>query len=131
MNRFFKNFLLCGALGWCMEIVFTALGSLRRRELTLKGNTSIWMFPIYGCAALLAPVCRLVRKKPFWARGLLYMSLIFCGEYAAGSLLSRKTICPWDYRRSRWNVRRLIRLDFAPFWIVAGLLFESLLTTRE
>ena len=44
-----KNFLKCGLTGWCMEISFTALDSLRRRDMTLKGCTSLWMFPIYGC----------------------------------------------------------------------------------
>ncbi|MCI8286616.1 MAG: hypothetical protein HFH89_02930, partial [Lachnospiraceae bacterium] len=52
LTLFLKNFLKCGLAGWCMEISFTALDSLRRRDMTLKGCTSLWMFPIYGCAAL-------------------------------------------------------------------------------
>ena len=38
---FIKNFLRCGLTGWCMEIFFTSLDSLRRRDYKLKGNTSI------------------------------------------------------------------------------------------
>lgn len=60
---FFKNFLKCGLIGWCMEIIFTSVTSLRRRDMTLKGSTSIWMFPIYGCAAVVAPLSRLLKKK--------------------------------------------------------------------
>lgn len=127
--RFFKDFLKCGLTGWCMEILFTAADSLRRRDLTLKGVTSLWMFPIYGSAALLGPVSRLLREKPLWLRGLTYMSMIFSAEYFTGLLLSRHKLCPWDYGRSRWNVRRVIRLDYAPWWFWAGLLFERLLSS--
>lgn len=125
---FFHNFIRCGLTGWCMEILFTALDSLRRRDMTLKGNTSVWMFPIYGCVAVLSPVSRLLKGKPFWFRGLTYMSMIFSGEYLTGRILEKRQLCPWDYSRSRWNIRHLIRLDFAPFWFGAGLLFERILT---
>lgn len=128
---FLRNFLRCGLTGWCMEILFTSLEAVRRRDFKLKGNTSIWMFPIYGCAALFAPVHRLLRHKPFWVRGLTYMSLIFSGEYISGRLLSLRAMCPWDYSRSRWNIHRVIRLDYAPFWFGAGLLFEKILLSRD
>lgn len=124
---FLQNFLRCGLTGWCMEIIFTSLDSVRRRDLQLKGNTSIWMFPIYGCAAFFAPVHRLLRKKPFWVRGLTYMSMIFSGEYISGRLLSKRGMCPWDYGKSRWSIQRVVRLDYAPFWFGAGLLFEKIL----
>lgn len=124
---FFHNFIRCGFTGWCMEILFTALDSLRRRDMTLKGFTSIWMFPIYGCAAVFSPVSRLLKGKAFWIRGLAYMSMIFSGEYLTGRILEKRRLCPWDYSRSRWNIRHLVRLDFAPFWFGAGLLFEKLL----
>lgn len=122
-----KNFLKCGLTGWCMEILFTSIGALRRRDMTLRGITSLWMFPIYGCAAILSPVSRFLRSKPAWARGMAYMSLIFSAEYLSGRLLTKLNSCPWDYSRSRWNIRRVIRLDFAPCWFCAGLLFERLL----
>lgn len=128
MKKIIHNFIHCGILGWCLEITFTALNSLRRRELTLSGTTSVWMFPIYGMAACLEPVCRLVKKKHFLIRGLIYALLIFLGEYVTGSLLMRRELCPWNYERSRWNIRKVIRLDYLPCWIFTGLLFERLLT---
>lgn len=127
---FVKNFLKCGLTGWCMEIIFTSLNSLRCRDLTLKGMTSVWMFPIYGCAALIAPVSRLLKNRPAWFRGLTYMGIIFSAEYLTGSLLSRHKLCPWNYSRSRWNVNRVVRLDYAPYWFAAGLLFERLLNSK-
>lgn len=124
---FIKNFLKCGLTGWCMEIIFTSIGSLRNRDLTLRGVTSIWMFPIYGCAAIVPLMNRIIRKRPFWFRGLTYMSMIFSTEYLTGRLLSKYKLCPWDYGKSRWNIDRVVRLDYAPYWFGAGLLFERLL----
>lgn len=131
MKQFFKNFIRCGIAGWCIEIIFTALDSFRRRDFTLKGTTSIWMFPIYGCAAFLSPIAHILKNKSVWLRGLTYMTIIFSAEYAAGYILNRKTLCPWSYHRSKWNVNRFIRLDFAPYWFGAGLLFERLLHQME
>lgn len=128
---FFRNFLRCGLTGWCMEILFTSLDSLRRRDFHLKGSTSVWMFPIYGCAAFFAPIHKLLRHKPFWVRGLTYMSLIFSGEYVSGLFLSKHNMCPWDYGHSRFHIKRIIRLDYAPFWFGAGLLFERILFSRN
>ncbi len=128
LTNFTKNFLKCGLTGWCLEILFTSMDALRRRDMTLKGHTSLWMFPIYGSAAILFPISRLLKGKSALTRGLTYMSLIFSTEYLTGWFLSRKKSCPWDYRRSRWNVGRVIRLDFAPYWFFVGLLYEQLLT---
>ena len=114
-----------------MEIVFTALDSFRRRDMRLMGTTSIWMFPIYGCAALLHPVSYLLKNLPTWFRGFTYMALIFSAEFITGHLLTRHSLCPWNYRRSRWNIKQLVRLDYAPFWFAAGLLFEHVLTSPK
>ncbi len=127
MRKILHNFIHCGILGWCLEITFTALNSFRRREFTLSGNTSVWMFPIYGMAAFLAPVCRIVKKYHFLVRGFLYALFIFSGEFITGSLLMRRELCPWNYERSKWNIKKIIRLDYLPCWILAGLLFERLL----
>lgn len=127
LTAFTKNFLKCGLIGWCLEILFTSMDALRRRDMTLQGHTSLWMFPIYGSAAILSPVSRLLKGKSAMTRGLAYMSLIFSIEYLTGRFLSRKKSCPWDYRRSRWNIGRVIRLDFAPYWFCVGLLYEQIL----
>ncbi len=127
-EKLIHDFILCGSVGWCLEVFFTALGSLRRRELKLIGTSSLWMFPIYGSCALLAPLFRRMRRRPLWMRGTVYMTLIFSAEYLSGRLLRRRELCPWDYSRSRFHIHRVIRLDYAPNWFGAGLLFERLLT---
>ena len=110
-----------------MEIMFTAGNSLRRRQLTLKGETSLWMFPIYGCASFLLPLFRILKNLPVAVRGSIYALCIFIGEYASGKLLSVKKLCPWDYTNSRWHIHGLIRLDYFFNWFAAGLFFEHLL----
>ena len=52
------NFLLCGSLGWCLEIFWTGFHALLAGQFTMMGKTSLLMFPIYGCAAVIAPVYR-------------------------------------------------------------------------
>lgn len=123
-----KNFFTCGIIGWCLEIIFTGLQSLRRREMSLKGTTSLWMFPIYGCAALLKPLFCLLAPFPTFIRGMVYAVSIFWGEYISGLILTSKQLCPWNYLKSKWNIHGVIRIDFLPYWFLTGLLFEQVLT---
>ncbi len=131
MKKFIITFFRCGILGWCLEILFTALQSFRRREKTGMGNTSVFMFFVYGMAVFLKPVYTLIRTLPALIRGTIYMFCIFTAEFTAGSILSVKELCPWNYERSRYQIRKLIRLDYAPLWFVAGLIYERLILSRH
>ena len=33
----------------------------------------------------------------------------------------------WDYSRAKFNIKGVIRLDYAPLWFTAGLFFEKFL----
>ena len=46
-----SDFIKCGAAGWCLEILWTGLHALGNREWKMMGQSSLWMFPIYGMAA--------------------------------------------------------------------------------
>ena len=126
-----KNFFICGLTGWCMEILFTSLKGLRRHDHKLLGQTSVWMFPIYGCAALIRPLYHLIGKLPTPVRGGIYSAAILTGEYISGTILKKHDCCPWDYSRARLNIRGVIRLDYAPLWMGAGLLFERILECKK
>lgn len=119
--------MLCGTIGWCMEIIFTAIHSFKKKEYTLMGRTSIWMFPIYGAACLLTPLCRRMKGKNTVLRGGVYTCCIFLGEFVSGSILQKHHVCPWDYSKARYNVNGVVRFDYAPLWFGAGLLFEKIL----
>ena len=131
MKKWIHNYIHCGLLGWFLEMIFTAFHAFRRRDLRLPCTTSVWMFPIYGLAALLAPLGRKMRGRGFVFRGLVYTGLIFLCEFVTGTWLRRRELCPWDYGRAKWNLAGVIRLDYAPCWFITGLLFERLLLENE
>lgn len=114
-----------------MEILVTSCDAFRRREPDLTGHTSVLMFPIYGAACLLKPLCILLAGFHWIIRGLVYMSCIFSMEYASGRFLQKKEKCPWNYARSGWNIHQVIRLDYAPAWFFLGLLFEKVVMKKE
>ena len=122
-----KNFFRCGILGWTIEILWTGLQAFRIRNLKLIGRSSLWMFPIYGSADLLTPLMQRLKTTnhtPLIKRGLIYMSLIYLGEYLSGILLKQKNLCPWDYSHTPYHYQGVIRLDYAPLWFLVGLFLE-------
>lgn len=122
-----------------MEVMFTSVESIMAQDWRLMGKTSLLMFPIYGMGALLGPVGRhidrwltftpgesLSPKDQIVRHGMIYMVLIFTAEYLSGAWLRARGMCPWDYTGRHTNINGLIRLDFAPLWFGAGLLFEQI-----
>ena len=122
-----RNFFICGLAGWCMEIVFTSFGTFLHGDPRLLGQTSLWMFPIYGMAALIDPIYEKIKYWPFLLRGCFYATSIMLGEFLSGSLLRFLGVCPWDYSGTPYNIAGIVRLDYFPFGVVAGLAFEGLL----
>ena len=131
LKNLISDFICCGITGWCVEIIFTAIGALRRREMTLFGQTSLWMFPIYGSVSLLKPFILLIKQGNIFMRGIIYTICIFTGEFISGTLLNKIKLCPWNYNRNRWHIKGVIRLDYLPFWFIAGLVFEHMLTSKN
>lgn len=126
-NRLIQ-FVAFGCLGTTTEIWFTAFRRAIDRwsqadsiDLSLAGHSYVWMFPIYGSAALLFPLFfPLIARRPIILRLLIYMVGIFVVEYVAGAVLDSTTgRCPWHYE-SRWAISGYIRLDYGPFWMVFG-----------
>ena len=118
LKRFLFHFFLCGVTGWCLEVIFTSTESILAHDWRLMGHRWIGDGP-------LSPGDWIIRH------GLLYMVLIFTAEYLSGAFLQSKGICPWDYTGYQTSVNGLIRLDFAPLWFLAGLLFERISMIRS
>ena len=118
------RFVIYGALGLLMEVLWTGLGSLKSKNFKLSSTTSLWMFFIYGMVAFLEPVFRIAAPVPMLVRGLIYAACIFVGEFVTGSLLKRIEVCPWDYSTAKYHVKGVIRWDYLPVWVAAGLVFE-------
>jgi hypothetical protein len=124
------RFALYGLLGCCAEVVFTAIvGFFRQRDDRLTGQTSLWMFPIYGLIEpLYEPLHDALRERLGAAgRGLVYALGFLAVEYVSGRVL-RAAVgeAPWDYSHARHHLHGLIRLDYLPLWAGAGLALEPL-----
>ena len=127
-----NNFIKCGLAGWSAELCYSSLiARQKNHDKRLIGQTSLYMFPIYGMAAAIGPIKQIlcahspVLQKSAFCRGGIYTGLIFFTEYCTGWLLRKAGRCPWDYSQAKLNVNGLIRLDFAPFWFALGLFFEQ------
>lgn len=120
------RFFIYGLLGWGLEVFWTGLISLMKGDHRLRGQTYLWMFPIYGLAILFEPVHNKIRSLSWFIRGLIWLVLIWTVEYISGGFIRMVTgSIPWDYTgTSPWQISGLIRLDMAPLWFIAGLFFE-------
>lgn len=86
------------------------------------------MFPIYGSAAFLSPISKILKNTNALIRGGVYTAMIFITEFGTGKLLKKYRACPWDYSKAKMNYQGLIRFDYAPLWFIVGLFYEKLLT---
>lgn len=126
------DFVKCGAVGWCAEVMWTGLiNRIGHNDIKCTGNTSLLMFPIYGMACFLKPLGLGMKEKPVVYRGTVYALCIYCMEYVSGSILKKHDMCPWDYSSSKYNINGLIRLDYLPCWFSLGLLYEKILKVRK
>ena len=122
------DFMKCGLLGWGIECFWTGCGSLcEKKDKQMHCVTSLWMFPIYGMASMIAPLSHLMEGKNFILRGSVYTACIFLTEYGTGTLLKKKGCCPWDYSGAKANYKGVVRFDYAPLWFMVGLLYEKIL----
>ena len=122
-----KNFIICGLTGWCIEVAFTSAGAVFNKDKKMMGKTSLWMFPIYGMAASIGLISPKIAHWSPIQRGLLYGSAIMTTEYITGSLLTRLDACPWNYEGCKYTINGIVRLDYFPLWMAAGLLYEKIL----
>ena len=87
----------------------------------------MWMFPIYGMASILTPLCHAMEGKNVMLRGSVYTACIFLTEYGTGTILKKKDCCPWDYSDAKSNYKGIVRFDYAPLWFLVGLMYEKVL----
>jgi uncharacterized membrane protein len=134
VRRVLPRLVAYGIAGWCMEIVFTALcGLFGDHDRSLRGETYLWMFPIYAMAGVTLEALerRLARlSRPL--RASIHVVVIYAIEYSCGAFLRHTLgVCPWDYQDRGVNVDGLIRLDFLPCWYGCALAFEPVRAAVE
>lgn len=125
-------FLVCAGLGLLLEVLFTALSGGLRGDKGLRGYTTLWVAPVYGAVGWslgeLAPLL-VFGQVPLLLRALLYLLLVYAAELGSGLALRRFLgRCPWEYTTGH-HFRGLVRLDYAPYWLLLVLAFERWLTS--
>lgn len=124
------SFALFAGLGITTEVFFTAISDLITSgnfdDLSLKGQSYIWMFPIYGSASILFPFFfKWIKNWPRLARYACYGVGILFVELIAGFLLEKLTgRCPWEYQVG-WHFHGYIRFDYLPLWMGFGAVIEA------
>jgi uncharacterized membrane protein len=126
-----KRFIIYGFIGWGIEIIWTGLSSLLRGDIRLGGFTCLWMFFIYGAAVFLEPIHDIIYRWRWPVRGFIWLLIIWGIEYTSGFIiLNTIGIYPWHYK-GPYAVDGLVRLDYAPAWFAAGLIFEYVHRTLD
>jgi len=128
--------MIFAVLGICVEVIWTSLYSfVQTRNPRLIGNTTLWMFPIYGCILFIVMLVHwLYFDYPWWFRGIMYAVLILVWEYISGMFVKLLVgISPWDYSKEtddgagspkRFQLHGLICLEYVPLWFIGGLVAE-------
>lgn len=137
-KKIFILFLFFGCIGITAEIFFTAIYDLLKIwntpefNLRLKGQSYIWMFPIYGCISFMGEL--LIRKVLHYnvlLRCFIYAVIIYLFEFTAGWLLDVLTgSCPWEYKEG-WHLVGYIRFDYLPAWMGFGWMIEKIYVWME
>ena len=126
----FLRFFVYGGMGWCGEIVWTAVTRRLSRQVQnwlLMGETSLWAFPMYGSAAFLyEPLHDALRSQFFLIRAAVYLVGFWTVEYVGGWLVWKIAGAkPWDYSKSPGgSLNGLIRWNFVFVWPIVGLALE-------
>lgn len=124
------SFILYGGLGVTTEVFFTATVNLINAgsldDLSLKGHSYIWMFPIYGLTSVLFPIgFNLLKGLNRVLRYFIYGAGILAVELITGFMLEQFTgRCPWEYQTG-WHFGGYIRFDYLPLWMCFGAMLEE------
>ena len=112
-----------------LEVIYTAIKSLiKRQDLRLKGNTQLWVMPLYAFGGLFIfePIYRMFEGNSILLRFTIYGIGILFIEYIAGFIFTKIVgKCPWKYH-GRWNIQGLINPPYFPLWGLVGIIFEKL-----
>lgn len=119
--------LVYGCLGIIIEVFFTGISSLIRKDWDATAKTYLWMFPIYGVTALFLEGISNGLMWPFYVKAFVYVPVIYGVEGLSGWTIKQITgRIPWEYPESAWAPMRLINLKYAPFWLLLAMAFDPI-----
>lgn len=127
-------FFAFGCVGITAEIFFTASSDVAASIMNhqainwrLMGFSYIWMFPIYGLVAFLAPLLlKFIDKYPLLLRLFIMALIIFTVEFITGFILDKVTgRCPWEYQHG-YHIMGYIQLEYLPAWMGFAFMIEKI-----
>ena len=124
------SIILYSMIGVSLEVIFNAIRfSLKYSPYgyALKGEVSIWMFPIYGFGLtygfdLIYCIMNYVSDDDI-VRWLSYPLWIWLVEIIIGLPTKRNL---WNYSDIRYNWKGVVSLKHYPAWVAFGILIEHL-----
>lgn len=96
--------------------------------VTLFGQSSLWMFLIYGIIALfiMEPLVKKMADKPWIIRGLVYMCVITCCDIVFGYLARLITGYDiWFNQGAAIPILKYSCVAVQPVWFIFGLMGEK------
>ena len=114
-------------IGITMEVVCTSvLSFIKDRNPILKGETYLWMLPVYTAVPYIYVFVQ--GEWPnlvWWQKGFVYMLAFYLLELVAG-LIIKALIgdSPWNYKNYRFHFMEVICLEYAPVWFIYGIIGE-------
>jgi hypothetical protein len=111
-----------------IEVIYTAIKALvKKHDFRLKGNTQIWVMPLYALGGLFVfePIYQALAGNSVLLRFAVYGVGILVIEFTAGFIFTKIVgRCPWEYT-GKYNVKGLIYPPYFPLWGGVGILFEQ------
>ena len=118
-----NQFIFFGLFGLTLEVIFT---SIRNKDVSLVGHTSVWMFPIYsfGLTYGFDLICYLIKNDV--ARFISYPFWIWSVEILFGYFFKKLNIVAWDYSYlpNHLHWKGVVSFAHFPIWIFFGILVE-------
>ena len=103
-----------------MEVIATSvMDYFTLRDPRMKGETYLWMVPIYAVVPYIYVFLTGVMTDLHWSvKGLVYMIAFYLLELIAGLHIKALVgVPPWNYEQKKYNLWGVICLDYGIVWI--------------
>jgi hypothetical protein len=114
------------AFDWSADPRLGLGGPWETPMVTLFGQSSLWMIPVYALPALTIEILyrQWLFKTSLWLRALLYGLVILLFEWATGLAVKALTgYAIWMYT-DPGNIMEMTSVLILPIWMIAGILIE-------
>ena len=114
-------------IGITLEVVATAIMDfIKYRDPRLKGETYLWMLPVYAAVPYIYLFVTSTFKDSGWiVKGFIYMIAFYLLELLAGLIIKALVgVSPWNYKDYRFHFKEVICLEYAPVWFIYGVVGE-------